>query len=333
LERTGWQPNSIVVNGKYYSFSRTDPVGMVLGFAGTVAEKLKEADHAPEDFDSWEEVLSAGISTVSASVVDKTYLTGLANVFRAIEGSDGVKTSALKWIDRQTGALVPFSTLQNTMKRFADPVTREINSPWDAIDARITGLSNRLPPARDLWGRERAPQEVYGRVYDVVSPVAVRSRTESPIDTEMVALDMGQERIAKRSLFAGAMVNFRDHPEAYDQYVRLAGNDLKLSQYGGLGAFDYLNAVVTGQHFMSGRYAMASDGPEGGKAAFIQNTISTYRKAAQQQIMADPRFADFADFVDGEARKRAAKRFPLGPQIMSPPEIPRLRLPVPGAAQ
>lgn len=322
LMRTGWQPNSIYVGGKYYSFNRADPMGMLLGFAGTVAEKMKESDSAPEDFDSWEEIIGAGIATVSASVVDKTYFTGVAQVIRAIEGAETGPNATARWLDRQTGAMMPFTTLANTMKRFADPVTREVNSPWDGIQSRIIGLSDSLPPSRDLWGRERSTDEVYGRTFDIISPAAVRARKESPIDDEMVALDMGQRRIAKRGAFAGADVDFRSWPQVYDEYVRLAGNDLRHPVYG-LGAMDYLNEVVTGQHYMSGVYQLYSDGPEGGKAQFIKNTIADYRRLAQESIMSDAQFADFRAHVEGRRETRRQERFQLSPDIMQPPSVPR----------
>ena len=108
------------------------------------------------------------------------------------------------------------------LKRFIDPVTREVNSPWDAIQAKIVGLSDNLPPARDLWGAELKPHEVFGRVYDAVSPIAVKGRLASPIDAEIERLGTSVRRVMKRSSFDGAQVNFRNYPDVYDEYVRLS---------------------------------------------------------------------------------------------------------------
>jgi hypothetical protein len=328
LERQGWKPNSIYspADGKYYSFNRADPIGMVLGFAGTVAEKLKESENSPEDFDSWEEIMAAGIGVLSATVVDKTYFTGVSRVLSAVQSSEKSSTAAAKWFDQQTGSMVPFSSALNVMKRFTDPVTREVNSPWDAIQARIAGLSQNLTPARDLWGSERKPQEIYGRVYDVISPVAVSQDRISPIDAEMERLQTGVKRIDKRGEFAGADVNFRDYPKAYDEYVRLAGNELKHPTYG-VGAKDFLDAVVSGKHYLSPVYNMSSDGPLGGKAAFIKKTVSEYRKLAQDQIMSRSReFPDFTRYVEDRANQLSNEKFPLSPSIMTPPQTQRVNV-------
>jgi hypothetical protein len=312
LTRQGWQPYSIVVDGTYYAYNRLDPLGLMLGFSATVAEKMKASEHAEDKFDEWEEVLAAGIGAVSASVVDKTYFRGVTNVLDMIKGTQQGERGAEKFIDRQTGSLMPLSSAFGAVKRFADPVTREVNSPWDAIQAKIAGLSDNLPPARDLWGKERKPQEVYGRVYDALSPVAASKQIDSPIDSEIERLNAGVARIKQKTTFAGSEVDFREYPQIFDEYVRLAGNDLKHPAWG-LGAKDLLDAVVSGKHQLSQVYAIYSDGPEGGKSSFIRNTVSEYRKLAQEQIMSQKdRWPEFIALVEARKEQRRELKMPVG---------------------
>lgn len=109
-------------------------------------------------------------------------------------------------------------------------------------------------------------------------------------------------------------------------YVRLAGNELKHPVWG-MGAMDYLNAIVTGEHPMSAVYYGDSDGEHGGKAAFIKNVIREYRELAQQEIM-DRRdeFPAFVEHVERRAEQRADERWPLSPQIMQRPRgLPNVR--------
>lgn len=103
--------------------------------------------------------------------------------------------------------------------------------------------------------------------------------------------------IQKRTSFQNAPVNFRDWPEVYDEYVRLAGNGLKSTLYDGLGAKELLDQVLSGGNRRSEIYAKGTDGPDGAKARFIQSTVRQYRTAAQSQIMNDPRFKDFAGYI------------------------------------
>lgn len=58
-----------------------------------------------------------------------------------------------------------------------------------------------------------------------------------------------------------------------------------------MGAKDYLDAVVSGQHPMSAAYNIMSDES---RRAFITSTIQSYRKQAQQQILGDPKNRSFA---------------------------------------
>lgn len=111
------------------------------------------------------------------------------------------------------------------------------------------------------------------------------------------------KRIEKKGIFDGGEVNFRSFPAVYDDYVRLAGNELKHPAWG-LGAKDYLDAVVSGKHSMSSVYNIYSDGPDGGKAAFIRNAVSEYRKLAQQEIMSGDKYPEFKELITGRVEKK-----------------------------
>ena len=110
------------------------------------------------------------------------------------------------------------------------------------------------------------------------------------------ASNSGQFIIGKRADFAGAAVSFRDWPQAYEEYRRLAGNGAKHPEHG-LGAKDFLDSVIRGRSPMSAAYRRMSDGPQGSKAVFIRHTIGRYRRLAQQQVLRDRRFRDFAAYV------------------------------------
>lgn len=318
--RQGWKPWSIYVDGKYYSYNRTDPFGMILGAAGTLSELAKSKELSPEDYDEFSEVMAAAIGGISESIVDKTYFKGVTDVLDMIHGASKGEGGVTRYIDQTAGTLLPFGSALNTVRRFNDPAQREVNSPWDAIKSKIAGLSDKLPPARDLWGEEKKPQEVYGRAYDVLSPIAASKDKAAPIDEEMARLDLGVDRIKKNGSFNGVPVNFRDWPEVYDEYVRLAGNELKHPAWN-LGARDYLDAVVSGRHSMSSVYQIYSDGPDGGKASFIKNTIAEYRKLAAEKIMSDrERFGDFIDAVNSVKDQQQELKMPAG---VKAPSIPR----------
>ena len=111
---------------------------------------------------------------------------------------------------------------------------------------------------------------------------------------------VGIRRIQQKGTFAGVQVDVRNHPEVYDEYVRLAGNELKDPGRGDMGARDYLNSVVSGTGDMSQIYREHyRDGEDGSRIAFIRNTISSYRKLAQERIMSEAnKWAEFIAYVN-----------------------------------
>lgn len=324
LLRLKWEPNSIVNGeGKYFSYNRADPYAMIFSFAATTTELMKRSDLSPEDYDQISEVIAAGIGIISASIVDKTYFQGVAQAFAAINSSERGAQGVTNFINRQAGALLPASSAFSMVKRFKDPVTREFTDPWESVMSKIAGLSERLSAARSLWGDELKPQEVYGRAWDVLSPIRVSQELNSPIDKELVRLNAGVSKINKKGSFDGADVNFYDFPKVYERYAVLAGNELIHPVYG-MGAKDFLNSVVQGSNQWSEIYKMMPDNKEG-KGAWIKNRISEYRALAQQQIMREEadQWPEFVAWV--EARKQQQMELKLPESMKNQLQLPSMR--------
>lgn len=286
-ERQGMQPYSIKVGNKWVSYNRADPFGMTVGFAASIAEAVRKGEISEDEVDEWQEVMAMSIAAVSQVAINKTYLEGFA---KFVEVMSDAKRYSQKYVDDLFASFLPFTSASSAVKNVVDPVQREVNNPSEAVQARIAGLSKDLPPRRDLWGKEITQESGMGKVYDALSPATVKDQKDSPIDREMVRLNQGTERIRKQTPFDGVQANFRFHPKAYDDYVRLAGNDLKHPAWG-MGAKDYLDSVVAGKSPMSVAYNYLSDES---RKEFIQSTIGEYRRLAQQQVLADPKHAGFA---------------------------------------
>ncbi|MDO8608252.1 MAG: hypothetical protein Q7R40_17085 [Phaeospirillum sp.] len=110
----------------------------------------------------------------------------------------------------------------------------------------------------------------------------------------------------KRVGVDGVTLNLKDNPEAYYRYLELAGNGVKLPQYDGLGAKDFLDKVVTGKSPWSEVYRIRSDGPDGRKSEFIRKVIQDYRAAARTQLLDEfPKLR--AEYEDGRAHRTELK--------------------------
>lgn len=305
LERQGWQPYSIKIDDRWYSYNRMDPFGMTMGAAADYSEHMARGEMDPEDVDEWQEVAAGMVTVVSNATVSKTYLRGFADFIDMM--TDPTRNSE-SYIKNFVGSFVP--SVLGAGEGIGDPIQRETNSPMDAILAKLPVLSERLSPKRDLWGEEKTNESQLGKPYDALAPIATKAVKESAVDAELSRLGVGVERIGKKTNFDGVPVNLKNWPEVYDEYVRLAGNELKHPAFG-LGAKDYLDAVVSGNHPISNAYRVMSDGDDGRKANFIKSTVSDFRELAQRQIMQDPRFADFASMIKDKKAITQRKRMPV----------------------
>jgi hypothetical protein len=199
-----------------------------------------------------------------------------------------------RWNSALAGAVLAVAQLcasRSFLQRFAqrvagaDDATAEpkavpdlpAGTPLRVVVDQLAPLAARMTARLSLWGN---------------LPDAESSR----IDEEILHQGADATLVEKKTDFAGAAVNFRDWPAVYEEYRRLAGNELKHPEHG-LGARDFLDAVVRGNSPMSRAYRRMSDGPDGSKAVFIRHTIGSYRRMAQQKILGDRRFRDFAAYV------------------------------------
>lgn len=290
LSRQGWKPYSVNVGGRWWSYDKADPFGMTMGFAASIAETVKKGELDENDVDEWQEVTAMAIAAVSQVAISKTYLEGFS---KFIEVMSDPKRHSERYVDDLFASFLPATSLNASVKNMIDPVQREANTPWEAVKARIALLSESLPPRRDLWGKEMTASSGFGNIYDQLTPVASKPIIDSPIDKEITRLEDGPKKIGKKTNFDGVQANMKHWPKAYDDYVRLAGNDLKHPAWG-MGAKDYLDSVVSGNHPMSTVYNIMSDDS---RRDFIKNTISDYRKLAQQQVLNDPKHSNFAQEI------------------------------------
>lgn len=302
LMRSGWQPYSVKIDDRWYAYNRLDPPGSLFGMSADLVEVLINTDTEDPNYDA-EEAAVAIAAAIGANVLNKTYLSGLADFFEAMGDP---KRRAEGFAQRFAGSLIPAGVAE--VARQVDPYNREVYSMLDAMKRRTPGLSEDLPVRRDIWGRPLEFKSGLGWAYDVFSPIYSKKEDPEPIDSEMLRLEAPVSMPSKRVVFDGVTVDLDRYPGVYSRYLELAGNELKHPAWR-LGAKDYLNALVTGKHPMSQIYRIRSDGPDGGKADMIASVVSDYRKLARDQLL-----KEYPELRD-EVRERKAEK-------------QRLRLPV-----
>jgi endonuclease YncB( thermonuclease family) len=180
LRADGWQPYSIRVGDKYYSYQRLDPIATTLGVAADLAatseymtEKQREKSAA---------LIAAA---VMKNLGNKVWLTGISNLVNAWDDPD---RNAQRLISQLAGSMaVPTGIAQ--IARTTDPILREAREPIDAIKARIPGLSKTLPARTNLWGNPIVNEGGVGP--NIVSPIWVNTRLNDPVNNTLLRSGIG----------------------------------------------------------------------------------------------------------------------------------------------
>ena len=279
-EREDILPYSVKIGDRWLKMSRAEPLGGTIGMAADIAEFLKWKGETDTDDMPARTLIAAGIVALSGNVMDKAYLTGLANTVDAIH--DPARFGP-KYMKQLAGSMVPAAA--TSIKQADDPTVRATYDMLDAIKARTPGWSKDLPPSRNLWGDARTGDSGLGWGYDMFSPLASKQEKPTAIDDEIRRLGASVTMPSSKVSFSGIPLDMTNWPKLYDKYITDAGNGLKNED--GLGAKDYLNRLVSGKADESEMYKEASDGPDGGKAMMIQGVIGKYRAAAREKLLQD----------------------------------------------
>lgn len=283
LKRQGWKPYSVRIGDNYFSYRGLEPISTLIGMAADATELVGHTDFEEEDEEMGEIVTSLLFATM-ATVQNKTYLQGLSNFF---EVQSDPKRYGETFVERSAGVVMPAVGAHLNRAAF-DGYAREVNGPIEAIKARTPGLSQDLPPRRDVWGRPIPYGSHLGGLYDFFIPFYASKHDPEPIDEALEELELWIRKPQRKTKLGGEKVNLWQFPEAYDDLVRLSGNEMTHDVNGvpvdisGLGMKDALNALVTGQHPMSPVYQLSA--PDG-REEMIKDMQRRYTEAAKDHVI------------------------------------------------
>ena len=192
---------------------------------------------------------------------------------------------------------------------------REVNSLLTQIVSRIPGVSGVIPPTRNMFGEPVLLGS--GQWYELINPVYTHEVRHDPASAEIekhrVTLSMPSSYLYGIPESQSPFVNPGSVREGvpltaneYDEYVKLAGNELKLPFKGQkLGMHGALNVLVK-----SPEYARLSDGPDGSKADRIRGVVMNYREAARAYMLTHNN--DLKELVKRRMQERGEAKRPSG---------------------
>lgn len=147
----GQQSYALKLGDTYVSVDWADPIGSLLMIGADFGRGLGEKEELYE-------VLLGGVTTAVDGIFDRSFLSGLTDLFDNIS-NDGVAEGLLETFISQVGSQVTPNVVKSA-NRVIDPVKREtyddniVKKQLNVIQSGIPGLSQKLPAKRDITGEK-----------------------------------------------------------------------------------------------------------------------------------------------------------------------------------
>jgi endonuclease YncB( thermonuclease family) len=228
LKADGWQPYSLRIGDKYYSYARMDPFATTISTAADIATQMHNGETDPD---------KAAASMASAFVDqldNKTFMSGISDLMKAFDprGNGSIIDRAKTYGGRQVSGFVP--AIVGEVARQVDPTVRDQKGFLAPIQAKIPIWSRGLPAKQNAWGMDVARQGSLGP--DAISPFGLSKRANDPVNARLLQLGMGMSPPSK--LIDGHPITdqqFRDYNRAsgtliYKSLLPVVGNPQWLAQ-------------------------------------------------------------------------------------------------------
>jgi len=210
LMATGWQPLSVKVGDKYYSYGSLEPIASIVGMTVDFQNVYKGASE-----DENYKLGNAIATAFNNNVTNKTFMQGFANLIESIHDPERFGPQLLNSL---AGSVVP--GVVGGIAKEVDPTIRDVRNPLDAMQARIPVASEGLPAKLTVWGEPiERPGTALTRMF---SPVALSAEKGSPIEKSLAEMKGGTIGYPPRKV-----ANIELEPEEYWQYVAEARQPAK----------------------------------------------------------------------------------------------------------
>lgn len=143
----GLQPYSVKVGDRWVSYSRTEPLGMLIGAAADYSTILSYVGSAEAS-----DIAVGLVAAFATNFTSKTYVRGLAEVIHAVNYPE---RGGKRFVGNFISTLVPAGSLVRQVGRAMDPEIKDINGVMDRLISNVPALSGTLNPDRGLFGEKR----------------------------------------------------------------------------------------------------------------------------------------------------------------------------------
>lgn len=250
LMNTGWQPFSIKVGDKWYSYQRIDPFARVLSTAADFAT-FGDYMNAKE-----RENVARSISlAVARNISTMPTLDPAASAFEALSDPDRY----LERYAKNLAASVAVPNIVTQINSVIDPDMREAETLMETIKQRVPIVSKTLPARVNTWGQPIKRGDALGP--DLLSPIWEKRQVKDKTLSEIARLRVG---LSKPDRNVG---DVRLTPRGYADLVRAGGMPAK-------SVLDQLTASPGWDRL-----------PDGIKRVMIRRIVEQARSTATRQML------------------------------------------------
>lgn len=186
--------DSIKIGDKWHQYNRVDPIGLWLSIGADLHQHIV-SHYDPNNPDSTSDLTTLarmGVQTLGAAAMDKSFMASIDQVMQSLSEKDPAKAEQLvqRLLASNAGKFVPFSGALRTIAQEQDPTMRATGGDglanlWDTVKKNLPGLSQDLPPKRDILGR---PVARPGDGEGWWNPFAGTTAATAPMDQELSKL-------------------------------------------------------------------------------------------------------------------------------------------------
>jgi len=310
LEETGWQPYSIKIGDKYYSYQRLDPFATIIGIYADTLDLQQEGEFNVSE-EGIQKALITLFSVIQRNIVNKSYLTGVEQFSAALSDTTGTKIQ--RWIGSTSSNLfIPWSAFMRTTvggvtgQIMDDHEVKMVRNMGDYWLRNIPVAQGRLDPKRNLLGE--AQEYGVGNLYRAFMPINVREYDDSDdVMQEIARLSHGFTQVSPSYRGLIDLTNYRNskNQSAHDRRLEL----MSTIRINGKSLRQSLQNVITSQEYQK-HSTRSEPGLTSPRVRMLNRVLSEYRaKALDEMLKEFPELADFKrdyDLAKDEQRRGVA---------------------------
>ena len=310
LEETGWQPYSIKIGDKYYSYQRLDPFATIIGIYADTLDLQQEGEFNVSE-EGIQKALITLFSVVQRNIVNKSYLTGVEQFSAALSDTTGTKIQ--RWIGSTSSNLfIPWSAFMRTTvggvtgQIMDDHEVKMVRNMGDYWLRNIPVAQGRLDPKRNLLGE--AQEYGAGNLYRAFMPINVREYDDSDdVMQEIARLSHGFTQVSPSYRGLIDLTNYRNskNQSAHDRRLEL----MSTTRINGKSLRQSLQNVIKSQEYQK-HSPRSEPGLTSPRVRMLNRVLSEYRaKAFDEMLKEFPELSQFKrdyDLAKDEQRRGVA---------------------------